>query len=187
MKDLKRGRLIFSYPVKNGKLAATLGIIVCVIFELMALRYMLFFLSHHLYLHISLTGIGMAIIGYFTAILIITYKWWSFDVYENGIIDPLPIRRAFHNNPFEKGIFYNFEDIINIYTRTFSKYTRFVIETNTGKSLIGIETKDADKFLEIILDAQKKYHEKKKILQLNSKSNEINPNYHDKDLDASSM
>jgi hypothetical protein len=137
---------------------------------------MLYFIRNQIYIGITLLGIGMAIAAFLLILFIMTFNWNSFDVYENGLINPMPLGKAFNNNPFKKGIFYHFEDITEIYTHPMprSGYTRFVIKTKDTVSGTGTENEDADEVLKIILDTQKRYHLRKQSETYNETKNLVN-------------
>ena len=92
------------------------------------------------------------------------YKFTRIQIYENGIVIPKSLRSDIrHSRKYNTlGIFYPFDDIIDIYGE--GKYFMFIKTNEVKTGGYFFKTKNRNKLLSIALEAQKKYNEKKDIL-----------------------
>jgi hypothetical protein len=98
----------------------------------------------------------------------ILFKFTKIKIYENGIVVPSSLRDdlRYYRKYKVRGIFYPFDEIVDIY----GEGKRFLLIKTKEKKTGGyfFTTKQRDDLLLITLNAQKKYNEKKKGLLLAS-------------------
>lgn len=150
-----RGRLIYTKSLTKGKIQMILSFILGLLILLISTAmWRAGIISSNFYL--ILFGIILTIFIIFTNILSLldVLFFLDFKVYENGIDNPVPLLKK-----LRKESFYSFDDIVNLYITDI----HLIIETENGKNPIALNLlgKDYDKTLQIALEAQKRYYDKK--------------------------